>query len=65
EAEQCMKSLLAEQYRQTTHRLEEHRAVLDGIANALMERETISGDEVRDLVRCPVPEPAGRNGQAA
>ncbi|MBP7143339.1 MAG: ATP-dependent zinc metalloprotease FtsH, partial [Opitutaceae bacterium] len=42
EAEQCMKSLLAEQYRQTTHRLEEHRAVLDGIANALMERETIS-----------------------
>lgn len=56
EAEQCMKSLLAEQYRHTTQQLLDHRDSLDAIAQALMERETISGDEVRDLARTVVPE---------
>jgi len=50
EAEQHVKSLLAEQYAHTTHQLQDHRGALDAIAQALIERETISGDEVRAMI---------------
>lgn len=53
EAEQHVKSLLAAQYAHTTAQLRENRAALDAIAGALLEKETISGEEVRRL--------AGRN----
>ncbi len=50
EAEQHVKTLLAEQYAHTTRRLQDHRGALDAIAQALIEHETISGDEVRALI---------------
>lgn len=50
EAEQHVKTLLAEQYRHTTEQLHRYRAALDAIAEALMEKETISGEDVQDLV---------------
>lgn len=49
EAEAHVRSLLDENYRETTRLLVEHRSALDGIAQALIERETISGDEVRKI----------------
>jgi cell division protease FtsH len=51
EAEKHMRELLETQYRFTTEKLTQHRAELDAIAQALIERETISGDEVRALCR--------------
>lgn len=55
EAEAHVRSLLDENYRETTRLLIEHRAALDGIAQALIERETISGDEVRQIVTAGRP----------
>ncbi len=49
EAEQHVKTLLAEQYAHTTDQLNLNRAALDAIANALLEKETISGDDVRRI----------------
>lgn len=50
EAEQYVRALLAEQYAHTTQQLKAHRGALDAIAQALIERETISGDEVRVMI---------------
>jgi len=50
EAEAHVRTLLDENYRETTRLLVENRAALDGIAQALIEKETISGDEVRAIV---------------
>lgn len=50
EAERHMRALLDDNYTATTEALTARRAALDAIANALITRETISGDEVRQLV---------------
>jgi len=55
EAEQHMKSLLAEQYSHTLDQVREHRVELDAIARALMDQETILGDEVRALIAAARP----------
>ncbi len=51
EAEHHVRSLLDDNYAATTAALTAQRAALDAIAAALIERETISGDEVRALAR--------------
>lgn len=50
EAERHVKSLLDDNYAATTTALRENRPALDAIAADLIARETISGDEVRQLV---------------
>jgi cell division protease FtsH len=50
EAERHVKALLDDNYSATKVALRQHRAALDAIAEALIARETISGDEVRALV---------------
>ncbi|MES2692158.1 MAG: ATP-dependent zinc metalloprotease FtsH, partial [Verrucomicrobiota bacterium] len=50
EAEHHMRSLLDENYEATTKTLSENRAALEAIATALIARETLAGDEVRQLV---------------
>jgi ATP-dependent Zn protease len=50
DAESHVKSLLAENYAATTKVVSKARAALDAIANELIERETISGDHVRQIV---------------
>lgn len=50
EAERHMRSLLDENYTATTEALSANRPALKAIAEALIERETVSGDEVRQLV---------------
>jgi cell division protease FtsH len=50
EAERHMKTLLDENYAATTQALTQHRAALDAIADDLIARETISGDDVRRIV---------------
>jgi cell division protease FtsH len=50
EAERHLKSLLDGNYEATTIALTNHRAALDAIADDLIARETISGDEVRAIV---------------
>lgn len=50
EAERYVKTLLDENYEATTAALTQHRAALDAIANELVARETISGDDVRRIV---------------
>lgn len=49
EAERHVKALLDENYAATLATLRPRRALLDGIAAALIERETLSGDEVRAM----------------
>jgi cell division protease FtsH len=51
EAERHLKTLLDDNYEATTKALREHRAALDAIAAELIARETISGDDVRELVK--------------
>lgn len=50
EAEHHLKTLLDENYAATTHALRANRAALDAIASDLIARETISGDDVRQIV---------------
>ena len=50
QAETHVKALLDGNYAATTEALREQRAALDAIAEALIERETITGDEVRAMV---------------
>lgn len=50
EAERHVKALIDGNYAATTQALQLHRAALDAIANDLVERETISGDDVRRIV---------------
>ena len=50
EAERHLKALLDDNYEATTRSLRENRAALDAIATDLIARETISGDEVREIV---------------
>jgi cell division protease FtsH len=50
EAEHHVKTLLAENYAATTEIISGARAALDAIAHDLLERETISGDHVRQMV---------------
>ena len=50
EAETHLKALLDDNYEATMKALEENRAALDAIATDLIARETISGDEVRQIV---------------
>ena len=50
EAERHLKALLDGNYAATTEALAANRPALDAIAGALIARETISGDEVRQLV---------------
>jgi cell division protease FtsH len=50
EGERHLKSLLDENYAAATQALRQHRAALDAIAADLIARETISGDEVRQIV---------------
>ena len=50
EAERHLKALLDDNYQATTKAMEENRAALDLIATQLIERETMSGDEVRQVV---------------
>ncbi len=50
EAERHVKELLDGNYAATVLMLRDNRAALDAIAEALLARETISGDEVRALV---------------
>ncbi|MFT3781592.1 MAG: ATP-dependent zinc metalloprotease FtsH [Nibricoccus sp.] len=49
EAEGCVKELLSTEYNSTRDQLTLHKPTLDAIVTALLERETISGDEVREL----------------
>lgn len=49
EAERHLRALLDDNYAATRRLLTGHRAKLDAIADALIQRETISGDEVRAL----------------
>jgi cell division protease FtsH len=55
EAERHLKALLDGNYEATTKALQENRAALDAIAADLIARETVSGDEVRQIVAklCP------------
>ncbi|HEX2100756.1 MAG TPA: ATP-dependent zinc metalloprotease FtsH, partial [Candidatus Synoicihabitans sp.] len=58
QAEAHVKALLDDNYAATTRALAEQRAVLDAIAEDLIARETISGDDVRARVQSPAaPEP--------
>ncbi|MEO5958811.1 MAG: ATP-dependent zinc metalloprotease FtsH [Opitutaceae bacterium] len=50
EGEGHLKTLLDENYAATTQALREHRKSLDTIADDLIARETISGDDVRRVV---------------
>jgi cell division protease FtsH len=50
EAEAHVRALLDGNYAATTAALTDHRGVLEAIANELIARETISGDDVRQLV---------------
>lgn len=50
EAEASLKKILAAQYEETTRLLSAHRAALERISHDLIARETISGDEVRQIV---------------
>ncbi len=58
EAERHMKALLDDNYAATTEALTQHRAALDAIADDLIARETISGDDVRRLVAQRTPKVA-------
>jgi cell division protease FtsH len=49
EAERHLRALLDDNYAATRQLLTVHRAALDAIAEALIQRETISGDDVREL----------------
>jgi ATP-dependent Zn protease len=57
-----LKALLDDNYEATMKALGENRAALDAIASDLIARETISGDEVREIVAKQRPA-AGDNGQ--
>jgi len=50
EAERHLKTLLDGNYAATTEALTANRAALDAIAEALITRETITGDEVRAII---------------
>ncbi len=50
EGERHLRALLDDNYAATTQALTENRAALDAIADDLIARETISGDEVRQIV---------------
>lgn len=50
EAERHLKALLDDNYEATTQALRGNRVALDAIAEALIARETISGDDVRQIV---------------
>ena len=50
EGERHLKALLDDNYEATTKALEKNRAALDAIAADLIARETVSGDEVREIV---------------
>jgi cell division protease FtsH len=50
DAEHHVKTLLAENYAATTQIVAEARAALDAIAQDLIERETISGDDIRRTI---------------
>ncbi len=50
EAERHMRALLDDNYAATTKALLEHRTTLEAIAEALVVSETLSGDQVRELV---------------
>jgi len=58
EAEHHVKTLLAENYAATTAIISGAREALDAIARDLIERETISGDHVRQLVATTSSSPA-------
>ena len=49
-AEGHVKALLDDNYEATTRALQEYRSALDAIAAELIARETVSGDDVRQLV---------------
>ena len=51
EAERHLRALLDDNYEATTKALEENRTALDAIAADLVARETISGDDVRQIVQ--------------
>lgn len=50
EAERHVRALLDDNYAATTRTLSAQRTALDAIATALIERETISGDDVRSVI---------------
>ena len=50
EGERHLKALLDDNYAATTQVLTQHRTALDRIAEDLIARETVSGDEVRKIV---------------
>ena len=50
-----MKTLLAENYAVTTEIVSDARAALDAIAHDLIERETITGDHVRQVIAANSP----------
>ena len=54
QAEERILALLSRLYAETRQRLESHRDCLVAITEALCERETISGDEVRAMAAIPV-----------
>ena len=45
-----IRQILNDEYRQTVETLRENRAKLDGIAELLLKKETITGDEVRKII---------------
>jgi len=45
-----IRQILNDEYRQTVETLKENRAKLDGIAELLLKKETITGDEVRKII---------------
>jgi len=55
EAEHHVKTLLAENYAATTAMVADARGTLDAIAQELIERETISGDRVRQMIAANLP----------
>jgi ATP-dependent Zn protease len=52
EAEREVKRILDGLYQRTTEKIREHRKTLDGIVAELLERGTISGDDIREIHRC-------------
>ena len=55
EAEHHVKTLLAENYAVTKEIVSDARAALDAIAHDLIERETITGDQVRKVIAATLP----------
>ncbi len=53
-----VKGIISQSYDRAIGLLTEHRAILERLATELIERETIDGEEVRNMLRGSGPPPA-------